>query len=355
MFIFLAFASFDSELVINGTQALLVAGQSSESTANATASNTGDHSHQLSHASVHVARKYHYDALQSDSEPVLLKSHFSRAFDAFHAAEAKGLFAIQLKDVFEAPLAQRRHHKRSTSSNASSESTQSTNSMCSSLSTSTTSMNTTSTANGGGGGGGASSSQLIHSYVNGHTPTKKCPLSCGKPSERTVFNFNDSYVSEYLSQQQQLSLANAHQVFNRPITRSLTHHNNKLGVAASGTGTDATLNADTAANANATLSNASSQIFTFPSVIAAPSATTSSSTTTTISQPVVAAAAALTTAVANAMGSLSAAAVTTLSAVNTQGTATLASGAAAPTTPVTELLAPPACKRMKRCSTIMID
>jgi hypothetical protein len=64
------------------------------------------------------------------------------------------------------------------------------------------------------------------------TPTKKCPSSCGKLTEKTVFNFNDSYVTEYLKQQQ-LQQQNQHsshqnQVFNRPITRSITHHNNKF-------------------------------------------------------------------------------------------------------------------------------
>ena len=142
----------------------------------------------------------------------LLKTQFNLAFDAFHEAEKKGLFNIQLKDVFEAPLAQRRHLKRSTSSNASSESNISSNSMCSSLSTSTTSMNTT------------VSTALVNS-----TPTKKCPLSCGKLGEHTVFNFNDSYVNEYLKQQQQCQPPGGQNlVFNRPITRSITHHNNKL-------------------------------------------------------------------------------------------------------------------------------
>jgi len=63
------------------------------------------------------------------------------------------------------------------------------------------------------------------------TPTKKCPSSCGKLTEQTVFNFNDSYVTEYLKQQQlqQIQHPSHHnQVFNRPITRSITHHNNKF-------------------------------------------------------------------------------------------------------------------------------
>ena len=129
------------------------------------------------------------------------------AFSAFHAAEEKGLLNIQLKDVFEAPLAQRRHHKRSTSSNASSESNISTNS---SLSTSNASMNTTTS----------------NTNAN-YTPTKKCPLSCGKLSEQTIFNFNNRYVTEYLKQQH-IQTNNQNLVFNRPITRSITHHNNKL-------------------------------------------------------------------------------------------------------------------------------
>ena len=155
-----------------------------------------------------------------------LRSQFNRAFEAFHAAEEKGLFTLQLKDVFEAPLAQRRHQKRSTSSNASSESNLSTNSICSSLSTSTTSIITST----------GSSMQFS-------TPTKKCPSNCGKLSEPILFTFNDAYVSEYLKQQQQLQQQNqqhyAHQngpnqVFNRPITRSITHHNNKLNTTSGG-------------------------------------------------------------------------------------------------------------------------
>ena len=139
-----------------------------------------------------------------------LKVKFNLAFNAFHAAEEKGLLTIQLKDVFEAPLAQRRHHKRSTSSNASSESNISTNS---SMSTSTASM----------------SNATSNTTSTNYTPTKKCPLSCGKLGEQTVFNFNDSYVSEYLQQQQhQIPSNNQNLVFNRPITRSITHHNNRL-------------------------------------------------------------------------------------------------------------------------------
>jgi hypothetical protein len=43
-------------------------------------------------------------------------------------------------------------------------------------------------------------------------------------TEQTVFNFNESYVTDYLKQQK-----NSHNlVFNRPITRSFTHHNNKF-------------------------------------------------------------------------------------------------------------------------------
>jgi ribosomal protein S6 kinase alpha-5 len=131
-----------------------------------------------------------------------LKSQFNLAINAYHVAESQGLL-FNLKDVSEAPLAKRRQHKRSTSSNASSESNMSSNSMCSSLSTSTN--------------------------IN-FTPTKKCPSTCGKQTEHTVFTFNDSYVNEYLKQQQLLSNGVQHnnQVFNRPITRSITHHNQKF-------------------------------------------------------------------------------------------------------------------------------
>jgi hypothetical protein len=138
----------------------------------------------------------------------LLKTQINLAFNAFHTAKQKGLFSIHLKEVFEAPLAQRRHHKRSTSSNASSESSVSTISICSSLSTSATN-NTAIT---------------LASLSSNTTPTKKCPTSCGKLTEQTVFNFNESYVTDYLKQQK-----NTHNlVFNRPITRSFTHHNNKF-------------------------------------------------------------------------------------------------------------------------------
>lgn len=145
-------------------------------------------------------------------ETNLMNTQFSLALSAFHTAEQKGLFTIQLKDVFEAPLAQRRHHKRSTSSNASSESSVSTISICSSLSTSTTNntINTTST--------------VLNSNT---TPTKKCPLSCGKLTEQTVFNFSESYVSDYLKQQKNSN----NLVFNRPITRSFTHHTNKFNTS----------------------------------------------------------------------------------------------------------------------------
>ena len=135
-----------------------------------------------------------------------LKFNLNRTFDAYHQAEKHGLLVIQLKDVFEAPLAQRRRNKRSTSSNASSESNVSTNSISSSLSTSTTSVNN-----------GASSTNTTSSY----TPTKKCPSSCGKLGEQTVFNFSDNCVSNYLKQN------TLEQSTNRPITRSITH--SKLG------------------------------------------------------------------------------------------------------------------------------
>lgn len=152
----------------------------------------------------------------ADAESGLtLKKQLDATYSAFHAAEQKGLFShIQLKPIMDGPLAQRRHHKRSTSSNASSESNLSSNSICSSLSTSTT------------------STQPQPPYV---TPTKKCPSSCGKQQEPCVFDFSDDYVSEYLQQQhdqqQQHSTATG-LVFNRPITRSITHHNSRLGAAA---------------------------------------------------------------------------------------------------------------------------
>jgi ribosomal protein S6 kinase alpha-5 len=122
-----------------------------------------------------------------------LKLNINRAYNAYHEAEKQGLLKIELKAVFEAPLAQRRRNKRSTSSNASSESNVSTNSISSSLSTSTTSINNcTSTSS--------------------YTPTKKCPSSCGKLGEQTIFNFTDNCINEYLDQSN-----------NRPITRSITH------------------------------------------------------------------------------------------------------------------------------------
>ena len=129
-----------------------------------------------------------------------LKMNINRTYNAYHEAEKQGLLKIELKAVFEAPLAQRRRNKRSTSSNASSESNVSTNSISSSLSTSTTSMNN------------CASSTNTSSY----TPTKKCPSSCGKLGEQTIFNFTDNCINEYLDQ------ANK-----RPVTRSIT--NSKLG------------------------------------------------------------------------------------------------------------------------------
>ena len=137
-----------------------------------------------------------------------LKKKFKQTFNAYHKAEQDGLFKIELKDVFEAPLAQRRYIKRSTSSNASSES--------SSTTVSCSSMSTTNTAT-------TSLSLVLNS-----TPTKKCPSSCGKLDEKKVFNFNDTLVNEYLKQQQETQLNSQQQVFNRPITRSITNHNNKL-------------------------------------------------------------------------------------------------------------------------------
>lgn len=132
-----------------------------------------------------------------------LKFNINRAYNAYHEAEKQGLLTIELKDVFEAPLAQRRRNKRSTSSNASSESNVSTNSISSSMSTSTTSINN-----------GVSS-------TSSYTPTKKCPSSCGKLSEQTVFNFTDTCINDYLKH----SVDHSN---NRPITRSIT--NSKLGI-----------------------------------------------------------------------------------------------------------------------------
>ena len=85
-------------------------------------------------------------ALESKQLPKpesLLKTQFSLAFDAFHAAEKKGLFNLKLKDCLaSSPLHQRRQLKRSTSSNASSESNLSNNSISSGISTSNTSLST---------------------------------------------------------------------------------------------------------------------------------------------------------------------------------------------------------------------
>ena len=85
-------------------------------------------------------------ALESKQMPKpesLLKTQFSLAFDAFHAAEKKGLFNLKLKDCLaSSPLHQRRQLKRSTSSNASSESNLSNNSISSGISTSNTSLST---------------------------------------------------------------------------------------------------------------------------------------------------------------------------------------------------------------------
>lgn len=96
-----------------------------------------------------------------------LKIKFNQTFRAYHKAESEGLFKIELKNVFEAPLAQRRYLKRSTSSNASSESSSTTLS-CSSLSTTTTTN--------------------LSLVLNG-TPTKKCPSSCGKLEEKKSIQF----------------------------------------------------------------------------------------------------------------------------------------------------------------------
>lgn len=271
-----------------------------------------------------------------------LRSQFSRAFEAFHAAEEKGLFT--LKDVLEASsLAQRRHQKRSTSSNASSESNISSNSICSSLSTSTTSINTT-------------TSGMIH-----NTPTKKCPQSCGKPSEPMLFTFNDQYVNEYLRQQQHQMHNNIgsggvnnysnNQVLNRPITRSITHHNNKLNDM-SETGSDnsianpASVTSDLVVNqstniltgpvstqvvANSQEENNRKHHFSIPNIslykIAEAGASSSSSSSSCYS---------------NSSSEASSHAESDLSG----------SGGGAPSS---INLAMPPTKRMKRCSTILID
>jgi serine/threonine protein kinase len=248
-----------------------------------------------------------------------LKNQFNLAFNAFHAAEEKGLFTIQLKDVFEAPLAQRRHHKRSTSSNASSESNLSTNSICSSLSTSTTSINT-------------NTSNTINC-----TPTKKCPSSCGKLSEKTVFNFNDNYVNEYLKQQEILNFSqsslNSHQntqnqVFNRPITRSITHHNNKLNIDPN------------CSNVNLASSLSKSYIPPPPPPLLAPITfqLNDASTESTFSE--------ISSNNIQSSNSDNVSSVSSSSNINTNTQQNNTNQT---------LLNPPPCKRMKRCSTILIE
>lgn len=266
-----------------------------------------------------------------------LRSQFSRAFEAFHAAEEKGLFT--LKDVLEASsLAQRRHQKRSTSSNASSESNISSNSICSSLSTSTTSINTT-------------TSGMIH-----NTPTKKCPQSCGKPSEPMLFTFNDQYVNEYLRQQQQQMHNNIgsggvnnysnNQVLNRPITRSITHHNNKLNDM-SETGDNLITNS-TSSGTSDTVVNQSTNILTGPvsTAVVANSQEENNRkhhfSIPNISLYKIAEAGA-------SSSSSSSSCYSNSSDASSQAESDLSGG------PSSLNLAMPPTKRMKRCSTILID
>jgi serine/threonine protein kinase len=184
----------------------------------------------ISNSNTKTLNNLHTTKIQN---PKSFNAQFNRTFDAFHAAEDKGLFTLQLKDVFEAQLAQRRHQKRSTSSNASSESNMSSNSICSSLSAPTSTNNQ------------VQQSQQQQSSSTFSTPTKKCPTSCGKLNEHQVFTFNDAYVNEYLKQQHQHNMNNQHQqgTMNRPITRSITHHNNKINDS---TTTSSTTNNETA-------------------------------------------------------------------------------------------------------------
>lgn len=156
-----------------------------------------------------------------------LKTQFNLAFDAFHAAEQKGLFNLKLKDCLSSsPLHQRRQLKRSTSSNASSESNISTNSISSCLSTSNASTYThliNSTP--------SKQQQQQHQVQHSSSSKSNCnnKQSLNNHEIPFIFNFNDSYVNEYL-QQQQAHTQNT-SVFNRPITRSITHHNNKVNNA----------------------------------------------------------------------------------------------------------------------------
>ena len=248
-----------------------------------------------------------------DDSGVTLRNQLNATYSAFHAAEQKGLCSslthsqMHLKPIYEAPLAQRRHHKRSTSSNASSESNLSSNSICSSLSTST------STTNG---------QQQQQQYT---TPTKKCPSSCGKQQEQCVFDFADAYVAEYLQQQQEQTQS----VLNRPITRSITHHNNRLGAAAAASkDTDETSTANCSAIAVA---------------VAAAAAALVSSTSSNISDD-------------GQMGN-SSIKVTQLAPPPPpphHPVTNLETSVQSETTTTTKLLPPP-CKRQKRCSTILID
>lgn len=234
----------------------------------------------------------------------LMKKQFNLAFDAFHAAEKKGLFNIQLKEVVEGSLAQRRQLKRSTSSNASSESSISTNSISSSLSTSTT-----------------------QSHLIASTPPKKCPLSSNKLNEPSVFNFNDSYVNEYLKQQHSNQSSQQNCVFNRPITRSITHHNNKVH------------NTDTVLAINKT-----TKVFdfgTFPK-IAAPNSIATSSGSSFFSSS------------SSTSSSLSSSSSDLKLFISTKSINPLACDDNDQSN-ISSTSDTPSCKRLKRCSTILID
>ena len=117
----------------------------------------------------------------------------------------------------------------------------------------------------------ANTNHLVNSASTHCTPTKKCPSSCGKLTEQTVFNFNDSYVTEYLKQQQlQHNQHSSHQnqVFNRPITRSITHHNNKFNgngseVATSNNALLATSNESNETNKSSYSNSSSTSAFSY--------------------------------------------------------------------------------------------
>jgi E3 ubiquitin-protein ligase DOA10 len=165
------------------------------------------------------------------------------------------------------------------------------------------------------------------------TPTKKCPSSCGKQSEQRVFNFNDSYVNDYLIQQNQQHPLNQNQVFNRPITRSITHHNNKFNsndlVASTSSNDNCSNDLNNyeppfcnVPNFNDGLNNnQNSESTQYEILTSSSSSNNSQHNTVRISTPV--------------------------------SSNTTANNSA--TTENNVILNPPPCKRMKRCSTILID